>query len=105
MLREQRRDADGRNTSIVCNAHTYPFPNNLVGPTAHRWILIATQSFAALPGAPTPDYIIPEHFFDPTGDTLRYRFGTDIVMLAARRAAARRRPFARPRPHDGRSSP
>ena len=68
-------------TSMVSNAHTYPFPNNLPGPTAHRWIIIATQGFAALPGAPTPDYIMPNHFFDPNGDTLRYRGTTDLVTL------------------------
>src|SRR5262245_56448083 len=68
-------------TVIESSAHTYSFPNNLVGSTAHRWLLVATQRFANLPGAPTPDYIMPERFFDPLGDTLRYRFGTDIVVL------------------------
>ena len=70
-------------TQISSNTHVFPFPNHLSGPTAHRWIIIATQSFAALPGAPTPDYIIPEHFFHPGGDTLRYRVGgTDVVTIA-----------------------
>src|SRR5262249_24215568 len=67
--------------SMVSNAHTFPFPNDLPGPTAHRWLIIATQGFAALPGAPTPDYIMPNRFFEPTGDTLRYRGTTDIVTL------------------------
>jgi len=66
---------------LVSNANVYHFPNNLVGPTAHTWILIATAGFAALPGAPTPDFILPDGFFDPAGDTLRYRFGTDIVTI------------------------
>ena len=69
-------------TSMVSNSHTFPFPNNLPGPTAHRWIIIATQGFAALPGAPTPDYIMPNRFFEPTGDTLRYRGTTDVVPIA-----------------------
>jgi hypothetical protein len=68
-------------TVIESNAHTFAFPNNLVGNTAHRWLLVATQRFADLPGAPQPDYIMPERFFQPGGDTLRYRFGTDIVVL------------------------
>ena len=68
-------------TFIASNANTYDFPNDLPGPTAFRWILIATQDFADLPGAPTPDYIIPDGFFDPTGDTLRYRGTTDLVEL------------------------
>jgi len=69
-------------TYIRSNANTYDFPNNLVGLTAHRWALIATQGFADLPGAPTPDYIMPDGFFDPAGDTLRYRGVTDLVTLA-----------------------
>jgi hypothetical protein len=69
-------------TSMTSNAHTFPFPNNLPGPTAHRWLIIATQGFAALPGAPTPDYIMPNRFFEPSGDTLRYRGTTDLVTLA-----------------------
>jgi hypothetical protein len=72
------------NTEIQSNANQFDFPNHLSGPTAHRWIIIATQGFAALPGAPTPDYIMPDRFFEPTGDTLRYRFGTtDVITLAA----------------------
>jgi len=69
-------------TSITSNASTYDFPNDLSGLTARRWILIATAGFAALPGAPTPDYIMPDGFFDPAGDTLRYRGVTDMVVLA-----------------------
>lgn len=68
---------------LVSNGHVYHFPNNLVGPTAHTWLLIATAGFAALPGAPTPDFVIPNGFFDPAGDTLRYRLGTDIVTIDA----------------------
>lgn len=67
---------------ISSNANSYDFPNDLVGPTANTWMLIATAGFAALPGAPTPDYIIPDNFFDPAGDTLRYRGSFDIVALA-----------------------
>ena len=35
-------------------------------------MLLATADFAALPGAPTPDFIIPAGFFDTNADTLRY---------------------------------
>ena len=30
-------------TSITSNTATYAFPNHLTGPTAFRWLLIATQ--------------------------------------------------------------
>src|SRR5215471_10323272 len=49
-------------TSITSNAATYNFPNNLSGPTGHRWIVIATQGFAQTPGAFPPDYIMPDGF-------------------------------------------
>ena len=67
--------------NISSDTNTYDFPNDLVGPTARTWILIATAGFAALPGAPAPDFIIPDGFFDPAGDTLRYRSSFDIVPI------------------------
>jgi hypothetical protein len=69
-------------TSITSNAATYNFPNDLSGPTGHRWLLVATQGFARLPGAPAPDYIMPDGFFNPAGDTLRYRGVTDMIQFA-----------------------
>lgn len=40
--------------------------------TANGHLLLATAAFAALPGAPTPDYTISENFFDLNADTLTY---------------------------------
>ena len=45
----------------------------LTPPTNGRSYLIATAGFAALPGAPVPDVLIPAvnvPFFDPAGDTV-----------------------------------
>jgi hypothetical protein len=70
-------------TSITSNSATYNFPNDLSGPTGHRWLLVATQGFAHLPGAPAPDYIMPNGFFNPAGDVLRYRGVTDMIQFAA----------------------
>lgn len=52
----------------------FTFPANLpcTNCTANRHLLLATEAFAALPGAPTPDYIISENFFDLNEDTLVY---------------------------------
>ncbi len=50
--------------------------------TAHKHLLLATQSFADLPGAPTPDYIIlvgSLPFFAIGGDTLQYWFYPDAT--------------------------
>jgi hypothetical protein len=52
----------------------FTFPANLPcnNCTANQYLLLATQSFADLPGAPAPDYIIEPNFFSLQGDTLRY---------------------------------
>lgn len=52
--------------------HSFTFPSNLTGDTSHRYLLLGTTAFAALPGAPTPDHIIPSGFFSTLGDTLRW---------------------------------
>jgi hypothetical protein len=54
-------------------AQQYNFSQNLPpGSTAFAYMLLATQSFAGLPGAPAPDHIIPANFFSVTSDSLRY---------------------------------
>jgi hypothetical protein len=47
----------------------------LTPPTTNKFFLIATPDFAALPGAPTPDRILPPAnipFFATAGDTVSY---------------------------------
>jgi hypothetical protein len=60
--------------AIASNTNTYVIPApNLPPTTASKRLLFATPAFAALPGAPTPDYIIPAGsvpFFATTGDIL-----------------------------------
>ncbi|MEE9212070.1 MAG: hypothetical protein V3U29_05395 [Phycisphaeraceae bacterium] len=59
---------------VTSDSSTYTFPINLPSSgTAVHHFLMATAGFAALPGAPTPDYIFPAGFIDTTGDTLRLR--------------------------------
>lgn len=62
----------GKQVTSDATGSAFTFPANLVGPTGKKHLLLATQSFADLPGAPTPDYIIEPNFFDPEGDMLRY---------------------------------
>lgn len=72
-----------QNKVLSSNAHDFVFPNNLPPEnTFNRWVLIATPDFADLPGAPTPDFIIPAGFFDPSGDEIRYRNTIDIFTIA-----------------------
>lgn len=62
----------GHNMFCDVSGGNYVFPAHLAGNTANRYLLLATVGFAALPGAPTPDYIIPANFFEKNGDTIRY---------------------------------
>ena len=48
------------------------FDANLAEDTTDRYILLATAGFAALPGAPTPDHIMEDNFFDLTADTVEW---------------------------------
>jgi hypothetical protein len=59
--------------TIKSNEHTFTFPTNLsTSATADKHFLIGTTSYAALPGAVQPDYIVPDNFFNPSGDALNY---------------------------------
>ncbi|MGE4619769.1 MAG: PKD domain-containing protein [Planctomycetota bacterium] len=48
------------------------FTGNLAGDTSFAHLLVATQGFANLPGAPTPDYILPDNFMALSGDTITW---------------------------------
>ena len=71
--------------TITSDTNTFTFDSNLPlgGSTFQTWVLIATQDYADLPGAPTPDYIMSRGFFDPAGDELQYRGMTDIFIIPA----------------------
>jgi len=40
--------------------------------TANKFFLVATSGFSSLPGAVTPDYIMPNNFFSISGDTITF---------------------------------
>ncbi len=64
----------GKYVSSQTTGNIFNFPGNLPcsNCTANQHLLLATSAFAALPGAPAPDYIIPVGFFAVKGDTLDY---------------------------------
>jgi hypothetical protein len=62
----------GHTVSSESTGKVFTFPANLTGSSSFKHLLLATTEFAALPGAPTPDYTISEGFFNPAGDTLHY---------------------------------
>jgi hypothetical protein len=74
----------GLTVRSLATGNVFTFPGNLVQPTSNRHLLLATASFANLPGAPAPNYIIPQNFFSLSGDTLTYNNGIyDTWNIAA----------------------
>ena len=64
---------------FTSNAKTFAIPTNLSGTaTLNKNWLMATSGFAALPGAVTPDYLIPDNFFSFSGDTLTLVDGVNL---------------------------
>ena len=58
---------------ISSNEHSFTFPANLsTDATANKHFLIGTASYAALPGAVAPDYVVSDNFFNPAGDAFDY---------------------------------
>lgn len=74
------------NGSLTSGTQSHSWTNGAVAtPTNGRSYLIASASFAALPGAPTPDVIIPVSkmpFFNPAGDTIGFA-GVDSWAFTA----------------------
>lgn len=62
--------------NVTSNTRSFTIEHNRIPPTNLKHILLATPAFVGLPGAPTPDYVIPAGsvpFFDRTGaETIRY---------------------------------
>lgn len=75
------------NGSLTSGAKSHAWTNGAVtGPTNGRSYLIASATFAALPGAPVPDVIIPVAkmpFFNPAGDTITFAGGIDAWTFGA----------------------
>ena len=74
------------NGTISSNTQTYAMSEGaVVGPTNGRHYLIATAGFAALPGAPTPDAIIPPAnipFFAAASDSVAFG-GFDTLAVTS----------------------
>ncbi len=55
---------------FMTDNNLFVMPNNLDGDTAYKTFLMGTESYAAQPGVPAPDYVLPDNFFNPQGDTM-----------------------------------
>ncbi len=74
-------------TFLDTDAKRYFFPSDIgTNPdvSANRCVLTASPAFAALPGAPTPDFVLDPgllpFFFEPGGDTVVY--GREIATYS-----------------------
>jgi len=81
-------DKDEHNLSLTslstASGSFFAFPSNLpTTDTENRHVLVATAAFAAIPGAPAPDYIIPAGFLDHLGDTVTYAATPHAVSFGA----------------------
>lgn len=74
------------NATVSTNTNTFVMSEGAVAPpTTNKFFLLGTAAFAALPGAPTPDAIIPAGmvpFFNTAGDTVAY-LGFDSWVFGA----------------------
>lgn len=63
------------NKVVNSNSKSYTIPANVAGNTLNKTYLIATPGFVGLPGAPTPDRVLPPGsvpFFSTVVDDLSY---------------------------------
>lgn len=54
--------------------HSELLGSDLPFGTANKKFLVGTQSYAGLPGVPEPDYVLPDGFLEPSGDTVVWWF-------------------------------
>jgi serralysin len=82
----ERLGADGEGffngVTLTSNSKTYTFPSDLPDQsTANKFVLLATAGYSAIPGVPPANFSIPANFFNPTGDSLNYGFGSDLISF------------------------
>lgn len=82
---DDERFVGGRTITDSALGHSFTIPANLPaepGGSAH--FLVATPGYAALAGAPAPDYVLPaDNFFSTTADTLTFATFVDNVAFTA----------------------
>jgi hypothetical protein len=69
---------DGPNTNLM--SFSTDLPSNL---TASKFLLIGTAGYAALDGAVTPDYILPDNFLFTSGGTVDFGLGVSEFFHGA----------------------
>jgi hypothetical protein len=76
------QNLNGFTITASSGPNVFTFVGNLPSTaTAGKWVLVGTSAFALASGAPTPDYVLPDNFFDPTSDSLNYA-GVDTWAIS-----------------------
>jgi len=65
---------------VTSLSNSFVISSNVSGSTLNKHLLLATADFAALPGAPTPDYIIPAQFFSTASDTITFAIYDSLIF-------------------------
>lgn len=60
--------------------HSQLLGSDLPFGTAFKKFLVGSQSYAALTNVPEPDYVLPDGFLNPAGDTVVWWFYQTIVI-------------------------
>ena len=70
--------------TLTSNGHIFTFLSNLPNgtPTAGQHMLLATSGYSALAGVTKADFTLPDHFLNPSGDTLTYAGGLDSATFS-----------------------
>jgi hypothetical protein len=61
-------------TNSFNQSHSQLLGTPLPFGTAYKQFLVGTVAYAALPGVPAPDYIVPNGILEPSGDTIVWWF-------------------------------
>ncbi|MCB1584158.1 MAG: putative metal-binding motif-containing protein [Xanthomonadales bacterium] len=66
------------------NIVTYNITTDVSSDTADKKLLLATAALSAQPGGVTPDYVLPDQFFNPNATSINIDFaGVDTVTFTA----------------------
>jgi hypothetical protein len=77
---ETRIQAHWYATNSFNQSHTQLLGTPLPYGTAHKKFLVGSVSYAALPGVPAPDYVVPDGIIEPSGDTIVWWFYQTLTI-------------------------
>ena len=67
-------------TDSFNQSHSQLLGSPLPFGTANKKFLVGSESYAALPGVPAPDYVVPDGIIEPSGDTIVWWFYQTLTI-------------------------